>query len=605
MNEADRTLERLRCILFKDELSRISEYEGMDFSNHNPIYYLALSSWFTGTDSDKYLWPPFHRDLVCDLLGAAYHRTLPRQFGLPVQNPPSGYLNISPREQYKTTFHHGVFLHWWLLRAFFIDKCWPRIGMCHFRKEESFDKSELLQRKFFDDPYMKEFFPEVCVDSTRFMKAEGWSLPCFDELEGVTPLKEPHIVAGSYRHGWRGQHLDLWAVDDLEGEDSWEFDNVRARVKSFFGSTAPFISDVVSGIVLVSGTLYDPDGLNYTLLSAKHDCNQLRHEMCGKSGEYKYARVMHPRMMEEEDPGDMGIPSIFFPIGQPLTEENVSRMMTEVKSSDLLNPRRHSADILEERRQQILIVEGNQLKWLLQFQNAMHMARKRRFDIHGLVELKRKDLPYFKRIAMCIDPGFKDDALKGSGDNLAISVVGIGTAPDGHRVKVLLDGFVSNTADWEEGKNQIVSLALRWKIDFLVVEEPIGAPIGNRIQADLKTRQLSPAMLSLRGSRVAKGFRKTTLAYDWNNGHFAMLYGCHLKSQLLLEAVDFNNKKSDPRDDLIDSISFLNEGKVVEAYLPVVRKQNPQKKSEIELLFEKAEREREPKEVRISRFCGV
>ena len=144
------------CQVMSESLKREVGWAEIVPENHNPAFYVAEKCWFDNKAGDpRWLWPPYHRDLLCDQ--AMTYLTQP--------NPKvCGKLFEGPRDTFKSTFSHGVIPMTVTLRDKHLFGKDARVILRHHKEQMASANLVRLKDKFRFHPWVREVWGDACPD---------------------------------------------------------------------------------------------------------------------------------------------------------------------------------------------------------------------------------------------------------------------------------------------------------------------------------------------------------------------------------------------------------------------------------------------------------
>lgn len=492
-----------------DKLKALSKVDPIAFEerlrNHNPLWFLALNCWFDNDPS--LLHAPLHRDQFCRAL-LEHYLDPSREF--------RGLILLAPRESFKSTFTHGVFAMFILLRGKHVLGRDERIQLIHHKETQVIQNLVKLKAKFIQHRWLKEVWPEFCAEED-FGSQRSFDTPCKEP--GV--LTEPSVVASGMGASQTGFHCDWQLYSDAVTEDhvdsKLERDNAELRY-----TTSRYMLDSLRGKEVMDGTRYHPQDLYGKNLAAN------------VSGKPIYRSL----------------------ILSAISEDNV-----------LLFPNRLSYEFLESRRQEEISRRRNDDFWYLQYQNQPRVSRLIAAQWEWIRHCKREEVPATTWRAIFVDPAWKGTANSGEGDFASIQVWAFERRGN-LTFKYLLDGVHANDLTDLDGRSIIFRLMRRYGVVDVAPEEIGGRSFRESLVREAAQRGVFINVIDLKYTNVGKSQRITNFLGECQRG---LVFLCDEADSDLLEHFrdEFVNFPQVDHDDALDAAAQSCDPAVAERCAPL------------------------------------
>lgn len=478
--------------------------------DHNPIYYLAQKVFFSRVlDNPRFLYAPFHRDLICK---AVLEHAL--QVG---KRRRSGFLLLAQRNSFKSTFMHGVVPLWAALRWKELHGKNARILLLHQKELQASSNLVRLKGKT-RHPWMRDTWDEFCSE-----KDFGDKTKFFWPWVADSGASEPSVLAGGLGQDLTGFHFDFQFLSDLVTREDVKSPIVRKNTEDCFEALGYTMDDDDAGPVFLDGTRY-------------------------------HKRDLYGKLMELKVRGKNAYETIVTGAGGEHT------------STPLTLPFRHSQEYLNRRREQEIGKTGRDLMYWLQMQNQVKNVFTAATSPEWLKRCRISDVPEETWRCITVDPAWKGMPNHGKGDYASIQVWAF--EKRGSLVlQYLIDGVHSNMMTDDDGKHEIFRLmALHGVID--VAPEERG---GHAFRQSLRNMGVSRGtfinVIDLKTMNVGKPQRISALIGKIQAGTVFICEECEPDLKSAFET-EFNDYPQLDHDDALDAAAYTCDPAIQEAYVP-------------------------------------
>jgi len=523
-----RNLNRDLCTLTREEI--LAEWngtprdllaeQGVDLEkllvDHNPIYFLAQEVWFDNkkgaTDEKRFLYAPFHRDILCKaVIEYALQTPAERKAGLVL---------VFPRDTFKSVFNHGVIPHWFSLRMKRLHKRDARICLSH-HKELQASASLVRLRDKASHPFMKDNWPEFYHPDPKALGSMTlFNWPCKE----TGRQQEPSVYAIGLGGTMTGWHFDLMNPDDSVTEDHINSRPIREAAKDKYEATR-FMLDA-EGCEVYTDTPYHVNDLTRKMVEANVE------------GVPLYAREIRPALSDE------GI---------------------------LLHPFRLSKEVLEKRRKEEIARRGTDLLYQLQYQCSWKADRTTVADESWFRFIDPLDINPRSWRVLFIDPAWKGDKNWGSGCDAGFAAIQF-ERRERNLFRILLDGAASNEMSQSDGIREAIRIGRKWGITTFYAHEPGGYGYTTTLKQESRNDgwTMDALELSGRSAQAAQPTRIGGLMRQLEQGRFfinsALKGGEFFEMKWKPQILDW--PQAEP-DDAIDATAHSCSEEVMEKYAPL------------------------------------
>lgn len=519
---ADEVRERWQ----EDELKAIDHLEREAWGNaggvearleqHNPLYFLAERVWFDNVkDNPKYLYAPYHRDLLCRPM---------MEYVLDKNSPYVGFLFLGPRDSYKSTFAHGVLPMWFLLRKKFLENYDARIVLRHHKELMASEHLLWLKAKFLTHPWMRQVWPEACPPqySKEFGTKTAFTLPWV--VAGT--MAESSVRALGLSASDTGHHSDLDCGDDLVTEDHITSKVVRDDARLRYQAKR-FTVDTKGGKEVNTGTRYHANDLWGTFEKANINGKPLYKIQC---------------ISAIADDGTLVLPYL-------LTNK-----------------------FLEDRLNEIVARDGNPWLWYLQYQNKIKISGLVATQPWWIRRIHRNEVPVGVFPIVLADGAWKGEKNHGEGDYASIQVWGF-LRNAGVIYRYLLDGVHSNDMSSLDGEREILRLCQKYGTNVVGVEEHGGHAFRTGLRHTANGQGFPIVLVDFKSKQTGKPQRIVAFIKECEAGR---VYVCEeipieLKEALVGKDWDGGQFADYPQvdhDDAIDCAAYSCDPNVADAWTP-------------------------------------
>jgi len=437
-------------------------FEGR-LKDHNPIYFLAERVFFDNVlDDPLFLYPPLHRDILCKFV---------LDYILFADRADAGALILIQRDSFKSTFMHGVVPLWVSLRDKHLYNKDVRIILRHHKEERASDNLVRLMAKSVTSKFLKENWPEFCVENTKqlgTMTEMRW--PC--SVLGVAAEKS--IIAKGLKASQTGAHFDYVFNDDLVTEEHIDSKTERDSAQGKYNASR-YTLDMGKRREINSGTRYHISDLWGKFLKTKK-----------KSGQAMYRALV---------------------LGSGGTGEGVdAEGRRDGSNGSLSHPFRHPQEILDQLKEEEQQRAGNDLLYHLQMQNNVKSSHMVVTSRDWLRWCTIEQVPEDTWRAITVDPAWKGDKNWGEGCYAAVQAWAfqrVGSVI----VQYLLDQVLSNELTEKDGMDHIFRLAGKYAIFHVIPEQRGGKSLGTNIMDEGISRGWPMVILDPKTQKAAKDIR--------------------------------------------------------------------------------------------------
>lgn len=447
-----------------------------------------------------------HRDILCKALLEHY---------LDDSQVHRGLLVLLPRESLKTTFTHGAFALFILLRGKHLHQRDERIQLIHHKDVMAQRNLVDLKAKLVQHPWIKEVWPEFSAPEDFGTKA-AFTVPC-KSLQGP---KEDSVIAMGMGASFTGSHCDWQLYSDAVNEDHVDSKTVRDEAEQKYTLTR-YMLNSRRGKEVMDGTRYHPNDLYGKNIKANVD------------GTAIYKVVCHAAIADDDA---------------------------------LLYPTHLTRDFLEKRRQEEISRRGNDDFWWLQYQNRATSSRMIAANWDWVRHCSQSEIPPGAMRCIFVDPAWKGTDNSGEGDSASIQAWAF-ERRGSLTFYYLLDGFHSNDITDAEGRAFIFQLMKRYGVVSVAPEEHGGKAFKRSLSAEANTRGAYIEVLDLKSQNVNKGQRITTFLGQAQAGR---VFVCKEANADLIEAFkdQFRDFPQVDHDDALDCAAYSCDPVVAERVVP-------------------------------------
>lgn len=479
---------------------------------HNPAFYLAEKCWFDNKAGDpKFLWAPYHRDLLC--VPAMDYLTAPTV-------DVCGDLFEGPRDSFKSVFNHGVFPMTMVLRDKHLSGKDSRIILRHHKEQMAGANLVRLKDKFKFHPWVREVWSDACprYGDPSFGTQTEFSLPWMQK----SYIAESQFRAIGLTASDTGFHSDYDFGDDLVTEEHIGSKKIRDDARLRY-EAKQFTRDTVSGREFNTGTRYHLNDLWKWMEEANID------------GKPMY-RVIKVKAIGDDDV--------------------------------LALPHRLTREFLERRLNEIKARYGNDALWYLQYQNDPRTSGLVLAHESWFKYVKPRDISGNAWLVITVDCAWKGTHNAGEGDSAAIEVWAL-ERRGSLVLRTLLDGVYSNEFTALDGTKHIFRLMKKWGVIDVAPEEHGGYAFRGQLENEATTRGVPINIIELRSKQTAKQTRMTTFLKEMQAGRIFISTDCdgELKKALHDQILDFPQCVEDECDAL-DAAAYSMDPEILESYAP-------------------------------------
>ena len=491
------------------------KFEGR-VTGHSWLYYLAERIFFDNVRMRRdYLDPAFHKEQICKPTEAYFQQEKPKK---------PGEVGVAQRDSFKSSFFHGVMPVGFALRRWHLFKEHTRICLIHEKELQASGNLVRIKQRTSGSEWFRDIWgPDDegpgfwCAEDIGTKTSFTW--PC------VPPglFQEPSIIAAGLGADLVGWHFDLVAFSDMVNKDHrWSRALREDTSRKFSGMI--HVRDIRRSWMTVDGTLYHPSDQNARLLAAKN----------GK--------------------------------GEPLYHQIVLGAGGSRAGTPLTLPNRHTEEVLEARRLEIISEDGNDDMWWLQYQNIINSQRMMVASTDWIRHCNQRDVPADGLGVILVDPAWKGNWNYGKGDHAAIEVWQL--VRRGSLVhRYLVDGAYSNEMSGEAGTREILRLCRKYNIMHVAPEERGGAGYRTQLRLDAVSAGLPIEVLNLKSMTRKKADRAASFVSLLEAG---LVWFCEEAEPGLVEAltqqISIFPACIDDEDDAIDCAGYLNDPVVLDLY---------------------------------------
>ena len=505
----------------REEKKAIDRLDPLGFerrvSGHSWLFYLAQRLFFDNVRSDPaYLDESFHKDLLCRPVEAYLESS-----GIAGQVEPA-IVAVAQRDSFKSSFFHGVVPVGFTLRRFHLFEEHARVCLLHEKELLASGSLVRIKQRTMGSQWFADNWGEFHAASDFGTKtAITW--PC------VPPglFQEPSLYASGLSAEITGWHFDLLCFSDMVNKEH-RYSRVKREEASRQFSGSIHVRDTRRSWVTVDGTLYHPSDQNASLLKAKdaHGAPLYRQIVLGAGGKRA---------------------------GFPLTL-----------------PNRHSEEVLEARRAEIIAEDGNDDMWWLQYQNRITSERMMVASTAWIRHCRLVEVPAEGFGIILVDPAWKGSWNYGKGDHAAIEAWKI--CRKGSLLhRYLLDGAYSNEMSQDDGTREIFRMCRRYGIMHVAPEERGGAGYRTQLRNEAVSAGLPIEVVNLKSMTRKKADRAGSFVSLLEAG---MVWFCEEADSTLVHAltdqIGIYPACIDDEDDAIDCAGYLNDPAISDLITPAM-----------------------------------
>jgi hypothetical protein len=528
--------------------------DGFDkrLENHNPIYFVSEQVFFNGIPNaikDTFLYPPFHRDVLCRAALAWILNETPFKLDIPKgleglitgttevddMRALSGFIFKAPRDTYKSTHFHGAVPLFYALRHKHINGMDSRIALLHHKDGLAYKNLRRLRIKSTRSRWMKHVWPTFSGSSLRQIGSnKGLIFPC--AMEGGQ--SEYSVEAAGMGGSITGGHYDLICISDMVTEDHKKSKLNRDETANRFDALR-FVSDTNIGKIIIDGTPYHP-----------HD---------------QYKRL------EAVETGE-GVPS-YFTIKCHATDKWPDRPKDPVPDdARLLHPYKWTVKRINKMRNDEVKDprgDGKDTSSRLQINCDDVASSTVVTDPAWYQECSREEITDAAWSVLIVDPAWKGTHNQGEGDSAALEVWSYETRGD-LMLMYLVDGLISNELTAHDGRIHAMRLMKKYGVIDVAPESIAGFAWATDLEHECVSYGVPCNVIRLQSTRQAKPQRIVTFLGRMQQRHVFVCTECDgdLKYAFKEQFLNFPECMGS-HDDALDAAAYTCDPAIMDEYAPV------------------------------------
>lgn len=538
----------------------IRESVAAEFAGHSPMYEYARAFLFGGEEfdvnlqrkfpmSEYYLYEPLHKDIICRTLESYLVGPPEKRAGLAIFITRFGlktYLVVLNASSWLLTRHRVIFDDFTTIRI-----------ICDVL-DEAVKRADDIKRLHQNCKPLIELYPEVRIPEGRWMNENAWDLD--GREKSASKSLDPSIRALGSGSSEQGSHPVYTIFDDMESKAHSRSSAIREETSDYF-QAFKFSTKMGGERNLLVGTFYHPASVHAKLVEA----TDVAEAAGGTTLAGSWRIIKLPGILDEGTP-----------------------------QARPLYPTRLGLDVLESKRQQEILADGDDINWrmniMLDFKTsakyAFDMQRWREFDPNHPADERETELikaldnaPRF----VFSDFAGKNDSTKGDGDYNASWLLAFPRL-DGQVQIVALDCEYDDTSTLDEAGYLALDMASANNAWGMVPEEsPSHKVVGqmlHRLSMERGYRyyqrlgkngknegnisSLTPRASATQGMGSISSWkmgRMKKLQGAWNAGHVWLASHIAALPAFRQQIIDFPFCKP---DDLLDAFSLSQDERVAD-----------------------------------------
>ena len=502
--------------------------------DHNPFWYYILQTWYKAPMYRKLLHPPLHRDKVAKAILMMALGELDKYDGIHHQYP---------RRSLKS-FFMKMSCDWLPKRHKIAEDMDITILYTHNLERKARAAMESVKNMNRYNKYIIKHFgtgsTTITGHSAKFVipmsewgTKEEWDWPCRNR-DFMADQKNITAEAALTRKAGAGYNYKL--LDDWEAEDSRSSDTIRRELMDRYDqlrqlNAPPWTREWVGGTPYHIQSLYKP------MVEEKHE-----------DGTPRYYLIKTPALTDDNKPNFPTIP----------------RLSVEALAKERAN---------EIRRR------GTDRFWYLQYQLDATLTGEQALQWEMFQKLNANEfnskfggIPRFRGI-FC-DPAWKGDDNHQQGSDCAIGCIDVYSI-QGQMDCVLLDLYVSNDMESDEGADEMLRMMNKWHTYFYCIESQADKPmVGLMKRVWRSTPRVArptdmPRFIDLkRWNKRAKNDRISTVAGHAKTGHWYYLDTIP-ETHLAKLRTTVNEYPASVKRDTLDMMAQANSEELLARWVPV------------------------------------
>lgn len=494
-----------------DRLDKLG-FEGR-LKDHNPIYYIAENLYFNNVRGKKgWLYPPFHRDIICKEFLDYYFEP---------QGLHRGLLLLAQRDSFKSTFSQGVLPTFCFLRGAHIDQTHPRSGLIHFKEMQASRNLIRVKRKTFGHHWFKRVWPEFSKESDYGTKTEfTWG----DDTESYAA--EQSVVAMGITGDATGFHFQHIFFSDLVTKEHIKSRVIREDTRLRHDALI-YTLDVLGGKRWYDGTRYHVNDMWGGMIKAN--------EAAIRKGQPPLYRIIKLGAADDS-----------------------------TGFANLTLPERHTRKYLEEMQREEMEKTGSDILFQLQMFNEPRAANLIATDEAWLRYCPMSEVPKHAWRLIIVDPAWKGSKNSGEGDFAAIEVWAI-ERRNNVNLRYLLHVEKSNEMTSYDGIKMIFALMRKYGVRDVAVEEIGGYAFTTDLEQQAASFGLPINLIELASRFTGKSDRIVTFLRAVQAKQVFIVNEAPGQREFVNEFCDFPQLD---HDDVLDCAAYTSDPNVLLAFAP-------------------------------------